>query len=992
MNKFPHRAISASAGTGKTWALTHRYLALLAAGESPDRICALTFSRKAAGEIFDAIVGRLCESILDPAERATTAANIARQAPGLTPPGEAREYMTLLRRVLDQAHRLRVGTLDSFLLGIARAFPMELGLPPDIRPMDNAGGEARALRQRLLMRLFDPRLSRTDGGRSASELLQAFRQAQFGKESKSLAQRLDRSAAESYDFYREHAEKAWGVSERIWPAGRWWETAAQAEIETARSAGYLEALRWVFGDKGRPAQLGQACAAIAGAAATHAPDRPWPRNLSESVFRQILAPARSGTPDFQLVYYKKDYPFPAGLWPPFRAALAHMFNVEVQRVLESTAGLFALLQQYDRLYREASRIEGTMSFDDFARQLGLEANQPSLHKDAIDRLYIDYRLDGRLDHWLLDEFQDTSDTQWHAIANLIDEVVQDPEQRRSFFTVGDIKQSIYGWRGGNYRLFGHVRERCGIRPGDTLNICHRSFPAVIETVNAVFDNLEQWVPRAGGGQGPHPEAVAAFMAEWERHQSARPGSGYAALLEYAPGTAKPADDPAAAGTDAEEDADPAQYEAVARLLGEVQPTAKGLSAAVLVRSNKQGRMCTDAVRRRLQGVPVVHEGTGGIVDNPVVTALLALVRYAAHPADTLALRHVQMSPWAAARKADGPQGWLDELPVRFLDQLHEQGFAGALRSWGEELLALRTAAHGDAFGRQRLNEFLAAAEMFDATGSRDCDAFDDAIRDHQIKSEAAAGTIRVMTVHQCKGLGFDMVVVPFDSDAQSFANTRGIDFLRSDHDQVLPSDDGWVLKSPPRGVLDALGGTPVAAFDAQRAQNNFSQLCVLYVAITRAKEALYLLIPDSAKRSSVAREADLLRDRLAGAADWPADSCGGLPLLYAAGDAGWFRNKPATAIRQESAAAAGIEPPVVTFAGQTVRREPSKDHAEGRSYAARQLFDVEKGDARHFGSAIHRLFERIEWIGDTDLESVIRDWRAESSEDPALLANVEAQF
>jgi ATP-dependent helicase/nuclease subunit A len=75
------------------------------------------------------------------------------------------------------------------------------------------------------------------------------------------------------------------------------------------------------------------------------------------------------------------------------------------------------------------------------------------------RLYIDYRLDCKLDHWLLDEFQDTSDLQWEVLRNLADEILQDASGQRSFFYVGDVKQAIYGWRGGNARLFGKILEQ-----------------------------------------------------------------------------------------------------------------------------------------------------------------------------------------------------------------------------------------------------------------------------------------------------------------------------------------------------------------------------------------------------------------------------------------------------------------------------------------------------------------------------------------------------
>ena len=985
MNGFTHCAISASAGTGKTWALAHRYIALLAAGVPPDRICALTFSRKAAGEIFDTIVERLCRSASDAREREQTARNIIRQMSGALAPPDAKAYVALLRTLLNQSHRLRVGTLDSFILGVARAFPLELGLPPDIRPMDNDGGEAQALMQAILTRLYDPRQRDRDdtNDRAGAALLEAYRQATFGKEGKGLARLLEGAIRDGFDFYRQHGSKAWGSVDRIWPTGRWWEAVTAAELAQAADPVYLDALRQAFGTASRALTLGETCATIAATATAHIPERPWPETLSETVLSQLLCNIGNPMAVPALQYYKKPYTLPATLWPPLRAALCNLVNVEVRRSVEQTAGLRALLEGYDARYAEAQHRDGRLTFTDLARQLGDPAHQPSLNPDC-DRLYIDYRLDSQLDHWLLDEFQDTSDIQWRAIANLADEVTQDAEQRRSFFYVGDIKQSIYGWRGGNYRLFSRVGADCKIPRGEPLVACHRSLPAIIETVNAVFDTLGAWTPRAGCERGPHPTAVSAFMAEWQPHVSARcdAGEGFATLLEY---------DPKGADLEADDPGDPAQYEAISSVLAEVQPIRQGLSVAVLVRGNKQGRVCADVLRRRLKGVPVVHEGTGDIVDNPVVTLLLALVRYAAHPADTLALRHLQMSPWVefVSAEAAGSEGFSG----RFLAQVHTSGFAGALRAWGATLEGTGALRPDDAFGRQRLGELLAAAEAFDATGSRDPDAFCDHIRAHQVKSEAAAGAIRVMTIHQSKGLGFDLVLVPFDPQAKGFCNTSGIGFLRSDCGQDKPDADGWVLQPPQRVALEAAAGAPVAALEAARAEENFAQLCVLYVALTRAKRALVLFIPKASQKSATVRDADVLRERLSGEPDGSTTRYG-LTVLHTAGNPAWMTDIPAIPDKGSATpwGAVSAHPLAVTFVAEATRREPSKERAEGRPFPARYVLDREASDVRSFGSAIHRLFERIAWIEDADIEAVIADWRAASPEPESLLRDVETQF
>lgn len=969
MTSFRNLAISASAGTGKTFRLAHRYLGLMAAGVSPDRICALTFSRKAAGEIFDKIVAHLCMAATDGKKRVATGGIIAAEG-FCQPPDKPESYVDMLRKLLDNEHRLRIGTLDSFILGVVRAFPLELGIPPETEPVDGDGGESMAMRLAIMTRLFDPTRGPGAGsGWSGSSFLKDFRMACFGQETKTLVSVLDALISEHYGFYRRHNGDKWGWGEggRIWkPTQQWWDE--RGGVTVAELPVDLEArLVQAFGSGNRPVALAAACARIAEAAASHSADKPWPE-LNETTLRQLLPLAPQLEPAV-LTYYGKAYTIPADLWSILQRALRRLISVEVARALARTRGLRAVLDRYDQLYADALNKDGRFTFEDLSRLLGADGLSPSRMPDAPDRLFIDYRLDGKLDHWLLDEFQDTSDTQWSALANLIDEVIQD--ENRSFFYVGDVKQSVYGWRGGNHRLFGDVLgqyRKSGKRRIvlESISQCHRSLPAVIATINEVFDELSFWTPSAGPGKGPREGAVKAFAHAWHRHESARldEGDGFAALLEYAQKTAS---QPPETGDDESSD-DPAEFEAVVKVLEHVQPVRNGLTAAVLVRSNRDGRACVDVLRRQLPGVPVVHEGKGGIVDNPVVTVMLALVRYAAHPGDSLALRHIQMSPLAGWPELRDP----DSLPAEMLRAFSENGFAGTLRQWGERLGVL------DDFGLQRLREFLAAAEEFDATGARDPDAFGDFINSYQVHAGAAEGTVRVMTVHQAKGLGFDLVIVPFNPAARSFEKPG---------DPELLAGDTWVLDPPCRQALDAAGGPPLGAVEAARADANFAQLCVLYVALTRAQKALYMLIPGKGKSSSTVREADLLRERLATAG--PATGPGGLVQLYAAGDDSWFsrtgKSKAAPPICQRL-------PVRVTFAAGVTRREPSKEHEESRAFPAQWLFKTEAGDVRAFGSAIHRLFQKIEWIEESDIDKIVAGYRAEAPLSETILADVEKQF
>ncbi|MFA7051451.1 MAG: UvrD-helicase domain-containing protein [Kiritimatiellia bacterium] len=968
MNPVQNRSISASAGTGKTFRLAHRYIGLMAAGVAPDRICALTFSRKAAGEIFDKIVEHLCAAVTEDVKRAQTAAMIAKE--GLAAPSREDDYLRLLRGLLDHGHRLRIGTLDSFILGVVRAFPLELGVPPETQPMDNDGGEAAAARLSILTRLFDPRSSREESRQEA--FLSDFRMSQHGRETKKLLSVLDQLVKDYHVFYRTHGAQTWhwGDPDRIWPrADRWWEPDPDDAPPPDTVA---ESLRTVFGETGRPGQLGESLSTFTIALLSHAIDKPWPQR-NDKASRLILENVKNHRPP-TLSYYRQEYVLPQTLWNGVRVALRHAINVEIGRALTQTQGLRTVLGRYDEHYAAAQTHDGHFTFEDLSRLLGSGGPSPSRVPDAENRLYIDYRLDGRLDHWLMDEFQDTSDTQWETLANLVDEVIQD--DARSFFFVGDIKQSIYGWRGGNYRLFNNIREKyqsCGARAivSESIQTCHRSLPAIIDAVNQTFDHLESWTPSLGGQAGLRPEAVEAFARAWTRHESARTheGTGFVSLLEYDPKKTG-AEESAEADDNGEDGTEyPAQFEAVAAILKQVEPIQRGLTAAVLVRSNQAGRACVDALRRLLPDVPCVHEGKGGITDNPVVTLLLALVQYAAHPGDTVALRHLQMSPLGGTCSEIG----YGALPALLLQAFQARGFAATLREWGGKLGRL------DPFSQRRLSEFLAGAESFDALGVCDPDRFADHVNAYQTRANAAAGSVRVMTVHQAKGLGFDLVVIPFA--------TRPASFEKPKIPRLLAGGD-WVFNPPCQQALEAADGPPLQACDAARADANFAQLCVLYVAMTRAQRAMALIVPKKAKDPKSVSEADLLRERLRPDTA-PGVGPGGFTQLYARGDPDWFwRHQAPAANAQENPAA----PFRIGFTAEITTREPSKEHVDGQPFPAQWLFNAEAGDVRAFGSAIHRLFQKIEWFEDTDMERLIAEWRQESAESATLLADVERQF
>ena len=149
MNPIPNLAIMASAGTGKTFSLAMRYLSLLKLGVEPDEIVAMTFTNKAAGEIFDKIIQEILAMSSDPAMLEERTLN------GMLPPDTtADDLFRILRKILCSPKKLQISTLDSFFFNIISAFPMECGIAGEISMLSEQDDEQRI--RTLLTLIRDP--------------------------------------------------------------------------------------------------------------------------------------------------------------------------------------------------------------------------------------------------------------------------------------------------------------------------------------------------------------------------------------------------------------------------------------------------------------------------------------------------------------------------------------------------------------------------------------------------------------------------------------------------------------------------------------------------------------------------------------------------------------------------------------------------------------------------------------------------------------------
>jgi len=939
-------AIRASAGSGKTFRLAHRYIRLLAEGVPPDQIVALTFTRKAAGEIFDAVTGYMSTACLSAAEAQRTTGHLGAGAPALGP----NDYITMLRRLLDDMHRLHIGTIDSFAVRVVKSFPLELGVPSSFELMEGDDAATQSFRRRILDEMF----AGDSRGADRHRFLNAFKQARTGRSGRGVEEPLAEFIAAYQERYRVLPDGSrWGEPTAIWTDGSPWLEPVGDVHQVA------DQFRTSLAGLGLTDEHYERFNDFAVAASLHSAYSGWDGPL-KYMMEKLLACADDllqgcGTVKLNRTEYDLT-------GEPARHALAlmrHVIIVELESAMTRTRGIYHLLDLYEGQYDVAARSEGRLTFADVQHLLtghGMRGSGAALSgfasaaDDEASRLYIDYRLDAHLNHWLLDEFQDTSDLQWDILGNLIDEVLQDETGSRSFFYVGDVKQAIYGWRGGNPDLFDMLLDRYPVIQEDTLQLSRRSAQPIINMVNTVFSDLP----------GP-PNLPERLARRWRFNEHATvhtdSAEGCAMLLET---VSNPEDGGAAE----------ARYRLTAGLLHHIEPSRRRVSAdstiplttAVLVRTNEQGKAVVDFLRRECPGMTIIHEGRAAIRDNPVVAVLLSLVAVAAHPGNTLAWRHLQMSPLHSA--PDAGIDARDTLSRSLLRHIQSRGFRSLLRDWGARL---DTVCPLDDWGRKRLGELLAAATEFDARGVRDCDEFLDFVNNYEIHEQAADDAVRVMTIHQAKGLEFDVVILPELDDRQSMSKSRDISFVlaRDPHS----NEPLWALELPRRDVAEA---EPTLAAQVAKTSEDaaLESLCLLYVAMTRAKRALYVVTTTPGRTASAFTQPAFVKRQLTGgtrpvAADADTLVAAGVPCvcLYENGNREWQDSLPPVGEPSESAAEplTGHEAGPAAYRRLLAVRPSDADDAET---AAAALFDEGRRLRRELGSAVHAVLQHIEWLQD----------------------------
>ncbi len=627
----------------------------------------------------------------------------------------------------------------------------------------------------------------------------------------------------------------------------------------------------------------------------------------------------------------------------YQRLLAHARAELLHRLSRQMQAIYNLISRFDREYAALKADHGWLGFADVTRILSGSGS-------SIDGDQMNYRLDSSIRNLLLDEFQDTSSNQWSILRRLTDVLLQS-DQETSFLCVGDGKQAIYGWRGGVAEILDAVPPAIPGIEELPLNESRRSSPAVIHTVNRIFSGLTQH-----SALDHLEDACRVWQQRFPEHSTARQDMPGCAVLRTSPEL----DD------DAEAEERKSWNRWVAEQIRLLHEQTPGAEIGVLTRKNSTVARLVHELNQL--GVPASEEGGTPPTDSAAVLAVLSLLHLSAHPACTVSRFHVACSPLGPIV---GLSSWQDDQQASAVAEsmrarLVDDGYGTTLQ-W----LSDSCAPHCSNRDRLRLSQITAEGLAFDEAGSLNPADFVRLLENSRFqKSERSP--VRVMTVHQSKGLEFDRVVLP-ELEAPLFRTPQAA-FTGPDAGSRADRVCVWTS----RALWPMLPDSLQQAFADTEHRNVAESLCLLYVAVTRAKHDLTMLIQPTNPARPPKTFAGLL---VAALADAPADQP--LSTLFSTGSEHWYEELPEMLEhrlpRKRSSPATAPLTWLELSDGRRrglARRSPS-DHAV-TSFA--QLTTTRSGsrppqnefrhiDARLRGTLIHHWFEQITWLDEGELPS-----------------------
>ena len=853
--------VTANAGSGKTTTLVDRVARLLLGGTQPEAILCVTYTKAAAAEMQRRLFQRLGDwSVMQDEDLRRQLAALQGMEEDDFTPAQLSAARALFARALETPGGLKIQTIHAFCEKLLKRFPLEAGVSPgfkvmDDRDADEIAGEARE-RVAELVRLGPSVLADAYARLSVALAFDDF-QAMF------TAFETHRAAIADY------LERCGGRAEAdVWRRCDFDHPTTEAKVEAEAMAGIdlglWRAAAGVLLDSG--GKTDAACAEKLKSAATS--------EAFADALAVMFTENGAGTPA-AWVGKSSGLKSREDLRQALLADQDHLGRLRERRcaarIAEDTVHALILAQAYVTAYAEAKRRRSALDFAD------LILKTCELLTRRVDAAWVLYKLDGGIDHILVDEAQDTAPEQWAILRALTSEFFAGegaaafrPGLERTLFIVGDEKQSIYSFQGADpERLRVETREYHAqieavgrIAVHVPLITSFRSTPQVLGFVDAVFADREAW----RGVPPPSGEAVVRHLADRIND------TGCVDLwpLER--------EDPSEEREAWDEPLDlEGAHSANRRLAEKIAEEIKALvqrGDAVREKSVWRGAHYGDVlilVRRRRalfeeilramkrRGVPVAGADRLSLSAHIAFDDLMALARFVQFEDDDLTLAALLKAPFLALGEDDlfhlahGRKGSLwrslqaraDERPlwgeaVDFLRRCRTEGrarrpfdFFSRLFGWTDRRgrsVRARILTRLGAEAEEVLHEFLAQVLAAERAGIADLERLVQAFASLDItvkrEMEGARGEVRVMTVHGAKGLEAPIVFLP---ETTLKRTARG--------SALLHTADGGFLWAPTKKA-DCEASR--AAREARERKDEHEAQRLFYVALTRARDRLVL--------------------------------------------------------------------------------------------------------------------------------------------------------
>lgn len=815
-----------SAGSGKTFTLVNEYLKLVLPEPATFRsVLAVTFTHKATEEMKSRIIAILSKlsnsSIAELAQ--LTEYQLLRahfDAIGRSDLDLQVQARATLNRILNDYSSFSVSTIESFFQRIVRAFARELSIP--------LGYEVEMEQDLVLDQLVDDLFLQLGNDPLLTKLLEGFvrrnleqeRSWNIDQEVKALGREIFKERYQQQEL--QHPAPEDRIEETLALADEVWAIRRQFEAHMTRSAQQALAL---ITERGL-------------AISDFAYGKSGVAHYFQNVLDGTYAPGKRAREAYQVPekWYTKSSKRKADIEAALQAGLMDLLGDLLDTYDQDFTRYNTALQVSRTIYSFGLLSDLTERLEDYRRERSLLLISDTsfllnrVIKGQFPAPFVYEKIGVRFRHYLLDEFQDTSDLQW---LNLLPLVLEGLSQGAASLIVGDVKQSIYRWRSGNLRLLAReVEEQAQVlnqstrvealtsnwrTAADIVRFNNRCFEAAVELLRQKFpDDREQLFETAYQSVAQHPQ------------KNRYPGY---VCLSFFP-------DPSRQEPDA-----PSWKElALAQTLATIQQLKadgfRGSDITLLMRTNRDGVEVAQYLQRH--EVSVVSAESLLIVSDPKVRLLQALLQHLNHEEDPITQASLA---YAYARVVHGRgsehetfarqaiAGFSDELAVRkpALRQL-------PVYECVEQLLHLlpEQMRHPNAYVQGFMDCVLTYSSTQDASIAGFLAWWGEQQHKRAIAAAPDPDAVQIMTMHQAKGLEFPVVILPF-AEWELTPKSKGVLWVEPQAEPYRRFPYLPVMTSSKLLETDF-----ASAYTAETLEAHLDNLNLLYVAFTRPEYRLYV--------------------------------------------------------------------------------------------------------------------------------------------------------